>query len=339
MRTYDEMFQSVLVRRDAYRAAQTVRRRKLRYVTTFGAAAMLCCLLTVTAAKLVPGRLPTLPPVPDTTITATDPTQPTETESTVTEQSDATEAAPAKATEPTEPDATEPATDLAEPTETAAAETAAPTEEAQPVTKPAATEPERPTVTEAPAPTEAPAISPTEATLVSPSDEYPEEATEAPLVSPTEAPVQPELVTEALGDGFVVEYRNGCKRIVCTDIMPAKTGTLSPYEFISDGFYLVSLTENDGVNEYLVRSGMESPKPPEFTVTQQEFQYFSVYVDEDAEISVNISLGRRRGFFILEGDTCTLYWFVDNECFRISGADSDLRDMLAIARSFEPADQ
>ena len=128
MRTYDEMFQSVLVRRDAYRAAQTVRRRKLRYVTAFGAAAMLCCLLTVTAAKLVPGRLPTLPPVPDTTIAATDPTQPTETESTVTEQSDATEAAPAKTTEPTEPVATEPATGLAEPTETAAAETAAPTE-------------------------------------------------------------------------------------------------------------------------------------------------------------------------------------------------------------------
>nr|MCR4646385.1 hypothetical protein [Oscillospiraceae bacterium] len=111
---------------------------------------------------------------------------------------------------------------------------------------------------------------------------------------------------------------------------------LRRYALQSDAFELVEVTENGDVNEYCIRPiGQET----EFTVTQQEYEDFSLIVDEDAEISVNISLGRRRGFFILQGDTCTLYWFEGSEGFCISGADKDLQYLIAISRSLVPADQ
>ena len=78
MRTYDEMFQRVLVRRDAYRAAQAVRRQKIRYSAMISSAAVMCGLLIAAGMQLgSPQHIPTAPTVMDMT---TETTQTTVTE-------------------------------------------------------------------------------------------------------------------------------------------------------------------------------------------------------------------------------------------------------------------
>ena len=330
MKNDDEMYQSLLSRYEAYQEEKIQRKRIVRRIVPI--VACFCLSVALGCSYWFYFRhIPTIPTLPETTevpITEPPATHPTETEA----NADPTETA---ATEPEKTTLTAPLpTDPTEPTAATPATTPEPTQPSQAgQTQTTAVPPKE---TTAPVAETAPASKPTEPV-----------PTEPPPIEPfpTEPqPTEPQTPTEALTDGFVVEHFDDCKRIVCTETMPEMSGTLRQYEFITEPFYLVSvngndLSENDGVNKYLVRSVMESPRPPEFTITQREFEDFSLTVSADAEISSNIALSERRGFYIIEGNTCTLYWFEDNECFCVSGNTNDLRHMLSIARSFVPADQ
>lgn len=331
MKNDDEMYQSLLSRYEAYQEEKIQRKRIVRRIVPI--AACFCLSVALGCSYWFHFRnIPTVPALPETTTEpTTEPTTIVVPETEITSEAEATE--PSAETQPASSAETgSQLTDPTEPTVPSPTTPPEPTDPAQPKQTQTATAPPKettPKTTEQVAPTES---APTEPP---PTEPFTEELTDGLVV---------EYLTEALTDGFVVEYLEGCKRIVCTETMPEMSGTLRQYEFITEPFYLVSvngndLSENDRVNKYLVRSVMESPRPPEFTITQREFEDFSLTVSADAEISSNIALSERRGFYIIEGNTCTLYWFEDNECFCVSGNTNDLQHMLSIARSFVPADQ
>nr|MCR4644055.1 hypothetical protein [Oscillospiraceae bacterium] len=251
MKNHNEMYQSLLSRYEAYQEEKIQRKRIVRRIVPI--AACFCLSVALGCGYWFHFRhIPTIPALPETTEEqTTEPpvTHPTETEANadpaetiMTDTVIPTETAPLP-TDPTEPTAVTAATSTPEPTN--------PTQPSQAPHTQTTTVPPRETTAPVDPTETAPATDPTEP-----------EPTESSPIEPQ--PTEPQTPTEALIDGFFVENLDGCKRIVCTETMPAKTGTLRPYAYIADGFNLVSVNENDGVNEYLLQSGMESPRPPEF---------------------------------------------------------------------------
>ena len=162
--------------------------------------------------------------------------------------------------------------------------------------------------------------------------EQPAETQSAPSVevspeteTPTDAPEEEQL------DGFRVLHFAGFRQIICTDAFPEPDGALVPYTVRGDAELLQTADTEDAVRTYEVALGGKV-----FTVTQREYASFVMDVDEGDLI--NIGVNRSHGFFLLQGDTCTLYWFCNGEGFCISGDIADLQRFLAIARSFTPAD-
>lgn len=162
-----------------------------------------------------------------------------------------------------------------------------------------------------------------------------------PVVTETQSATT-ETVTETTAppetrelDGFRVEQYPDCQKIICTDEFPVPDGELASYVVLSDEFTVLSMSEP------------ETPEPERsyeiecaeagkvFTVTQREYVAFALTVDEGELI--DIGLNRAHGFFHLHGETCSLYWFRDGEGFFVSGDASDLKYLMAIARSFTPA--
>ncbi len=296
------MYQRVLVRRDAYRAAQAVRQRRIRYSAMISSAAVMCGLLIAAGMQLgSPPHIPTAPPVIDTTretkqTTVTEPV--TETSGTLPAESTtdvpASETIPA-GTEMLTAESTETPETLEIPTETQPAVTVQ--------------------TTALPPETQAPATQPQPTEI-------------AAETQPPTAPAEPEIIGEQ--DGFRIEKRAGTQIIRCMDDFPAPTGTLRTCTLDSEMLELVEVVspESDApVNEYHIRPIRQET---EFVVTQQEYEQFEMTVDADAQIS--ISLGGKRGFFVLSGDTCTLCWFADSEGFTVSGDSSDLKYLLEISR-------
>ena len=307
MRTYDEMFQRVLVRRDAYRAAQAVRRQKIRYSAMISSAAVMCGLLIAAGMQLgSPQHIPTAPTVMDMTTETTQTTvteRVTETNGTI--PAEHTTDVPASETLPAETD-----TIASENTEFPE------TQEIPTGTQPVMNEQTPPL----PPQTDAPATQPesTETATAAIHDTVPDET----------VPDEPEIIGEQ--DGFRIEKRAGSQIIRCMEDFPAPTGTLRTCTLDSEMLELVEVRTLESaapVNEYRIRPiGQET----EFIVTQQEYESFEMTVDADAQIS--ISLGGKRGFFVLSGDTCTLCWFADSEGFTVSGDSSDLKYLLEISR-------
>ncbi|MBR2088342.1 MAG: hypothetical protein IJ906_14685 [Oscillospiraceae bacterium] len=162
-----------------------------------------------------------------------------------------------------------------------------------------------------------------------------------PIVTETQ-PVTTKPVTETTAqpetrqfDGFRVEQYADCQKIICTEEFPTPDGELASYVVLSDEFTVLSMSEP------------ETPEPERsyeiecaeagkvFTVTQREYAAFALTVDEGELI--DIGLNRAHGFFHLQGEVCSLYWFRDGEGFFVSGEASDLKYLMAIARSFTPA--
>lgn len=162
-----------------------------------------------------------------------------------------------------------------------------------------------------------------------------------PIVTETQSATT-ETVTETTAppetrelDGFRVEQYPDCQKIICTEEFPAPDGELASYVVLSDEFTVLSMSEP------------ETPEPERsydiecaeagrvFTVTQREYSEFALTVEEGELI--DISLNRAHGFFHLQGEICSLYWFRDGEGFFVSGDASDLKYLMAIARSFTPA--
>ena len=296
------MYQRVLVRRDAYRAAQAVRQRRIRYSAMISSAAVMCGLLIAARMQLgSPQHIPTAPPVIDTEKETTQTTvteRVTETNGTI--PAEHTTDVPASETLPAE-------TDTIASENTEAPETQAiPTE-----TQPAVTV----QTSALPPETQAPATQPQPTEI-------------AAETQPPTAPAEPEIIGEQ--DGFRIEKRAGSQIIRCMEDFPAPTGTLRTCTLDSEMLELVEVRTLESaapVNEYRIRPiGQET----EFIVTQQEYEQFEMTVDSDAQIS--ISLGGKRGFFVLSGDTCTLCWFADSEGFTVSGDSSDLKYLLEISR-------
>ena len=162
-----------------------------------------------------------------------------------------------------------------------------------------------------------------------------------PIVTETQ-PVTTKPVTETTAqpetrqfDGFRVEQYADCQKIICTEEFPTPDGELASYVVLSDEFTVLSMSEP------------ETPEPERsyeidcaeagkvFTVTQREYAEFALTVEEGELI--DIGLNRAHGFFHLQGEICSLYWFRDGEGFFVSGDASDLKYLMAIARSFTPA--
>ena len=169
----------------------------------------------------------------------------------------------------------------------------------------------------------------------------------AGIVEPTPAtsetqPATTEPVTETTVahesrelDGFLVEQYPDCQKIICTDEFPVPDGELVPYLMLSDEYTVLSMSEPEAPEperSYEIECA-EAGKV--FTVTQREYAEFALTVEEGELI--DISLNRAHGFFHLQGETCSLYWFRDGEGFFVSGDASDLKYLMAIARSFTPA--
>ena len=123
------------------------------------------------------------------------------------------------------------------------------------------------------------------------------------------------------------------RQVICTDSFPAPTGELESYEV--EGVSLLhteDTAEAEPVRSYEIEAGGKV-----FTVTQREYAEFVLDVEEGDLI--DISLNRAHGFFWLEEERCSLYWFRNGEGFYVSGDVADLRELMAIARSFTPAEQ
>ena len=229
----------------------------------------------------------------------------------------------------TEP-ATEAATEQQETppeTETAGA-TALPAETEPPVETQPMTEPTEPQETAATviAPTQAPETPAESRSTEPPAETQASPVTEAVTEAPTEPPEEEQL------DGFKVLHFAEFRQIICTDDFPEPDGTLQDYTVDSDAVELLE-TADSGTAErsYQVARGDKT-----YTVTQQEYAEFVMQVDEGELI--DISVNRAHGFFHLQEEQCTLYWFRDGEGFCISGDAADLANLLEIARSFTPAD-
>ena len=169
----------------------------------------------------------------------------------------------------------------------------------------------------------------------------------AGIVKPTPAtsetqPATTEPVTETTVahesrelDGFLVEQYPDCQKIICTEEFPTPDGELASYVVLSDEFTVLSMSEPETPEperSYEIECAVAGKV---FTVTQREYAEFALTVEEGELI--DISLNRAHGFFHLQGETCSLYWFRDGEGFFVSGDASDLKYLMAIARSFTPA--
>lgn len=164
-------------------------------------------------------------------------------------------------------------------------------------------------------------------------------ATETQAATAPETQPQTEPATEPAEEkltGFRVEQHPGWRRVVCTDPFPAPTGELTLYTVDSESFVLDAevLNTDEPVRTYEIR---RPDTDKVFIVTQQEYAEFALTVEEGALI--DISLNRARGFFLLQDEICSLYWFIDGEGFFVSGDAGDLRDLMAIVRSFTPANE
>ena len=160
--------------------------------------------------------------------------------------------------------------------------------------------------------------------------------------SVTAAETQPVQVTETATTpqtapiqltGFRVEQYPDCQKVICTDDFPAPDGKLKPYIVVSDE--LVLLAASEPVNAERTYE-IECPEAGRvFTVTQKEYPEFVLTVDEGELI--NIALNNVHGFFLLQDETCSLYWFRDGEGFYVQCDVDDLEYLMEIARSFTPA--
>lgn len=207
--------------------------------------------------------------------------------------------------------------------------TKAATDVPPPVT-PVQTEVTAPTVSEVPDVTEAPAISPTEVTAAPTG--MPAETTAVP---PTEMPVEAQPVPAAEQiKGFRVMQYAGFRQVTCMDAFPEPDGELNACTFEDDAITLLDVT--DTASDTPVRSYEIGQGGKTFTVTQQEYAAFVMDVEEGDLIDIGVS--RVHGFFLLEDEQCTLYWFCEGEGFCVHGDAADLGSLLAIVRSFTPAD-
>lgn len=216
----------------------------------------------------------------------------------------------------TEPDtAPEIAAETIAATESGLTETAAPTEQMTEAEQPA-TEAAKPVQSEAAAPTEA-AV--TEAPATEPT--LPEQETEAESV-----PAAEQL------NGFQVMQYPDHKAIICTDEFPEPDGSLAHYTVLG-GMELIRAEDTDA-SERIYEVAHNGKV---FTVTQREYDAFVMDVEEGDLIDIGLS--KVHGFFLLQGDACTLYWFCDGEGFCVSGDLADLQSLLAIVRSFTPVEE
>ena len=151
------------------------------------------------------------------------------------------------------------------------------------------------------------------------------EATAETTTVPQTAPIQ---LT-----GFRVEQYADYQKVICTDEFPEPDGKLQSYTLISDELVLLAASEpNNAERTYEV----EFPEAGKvFTVTQKEYSEFVLTVAEGELI--NISINNVHGFFLLQDETCSLYWFRDGEGFYVSCDAADLQYLKEIARSFTPA--
>ena len=312
-------------RKAGQHAGSTVSRPRARYAQGIGLAA--CFLLTVGfGVSLWAKQQPV----------ASRPPQSAPAVTTETDTTESTAAAPHStqaAASPTETTAV-PTTSPALPPTNAAVETqslpeAAPASTQAPAVSPTdAAEPQR-----IPEPTQAPAIAP----AVSPTEAAPAPATETATTPITESVSEAgTMLADVPINGFTVMQYPGYRQIICTDAFPAPTGELQAYTVEGNSVELLSAEEppaDEPTRAYQVRSGGK-----EFTVTQREYAEFVLTI-EDGEL-IDIGLNRVHGFFLLQDETCTLYWIRDGEGFCVSGdaTASDLRCLLEIARSFTPAE-
>ena len=311
-------------RKAGQHAGSTVSRPRARYAQGIGLAA--CFLLTVgfgvslwAKQQPVASRPPQSAPV-------------------VTTETDTTESTAAA------PHSTQAA---ASPTETTAAPTTSP---ALPPTNAAVETQSLPEA--APASTQAPAVSPTDAAEPQRIPEPTQAPAIAPAVSPTEAAPAPateaattpitESVSEAgamLADvpinGFTVMQYPGYRQIICTDAFPEPDGVLTAYTVEDSRLHLLAAADDAAAVPTRTYEIEENGRI--FTVTQQEYATFVLDVAEGDLIDLGIR--QVHGFFLMQEDLCTVYWFCGGEGFRISGDIADLGSYLAIVRSFTPVEQ
>ncbi|MCR5718264.1 MAG: hypothetical protein K6F80_04420 [Oscillospiraceae bacterium] len=331
MKTTKEIADTVFRRRDAYFAQQRARNRTIRQAAVIGTSVCGCGILAFSGLHFRKMR----EPIPSITPAETTATQQTSiTLMTTLTQTTQTTAQTVRHAETTQA-ATQSTTALTEGSsalQTTALTTALPvqtepetTMQTQVTTQPIMTA-ETITYQTAAAgivkPT--PIVTETQPATTEPSTEMTEPVTE------TTAPFE----TRQL-DGFRVEQYADCQKIICTEEFPAPDGELASYVVLSDEFTVLSMSEPEAPEperSYEIECA-EAGKV--FTVTQREYAEFALTVEEGELI--DISLNRAHGFFHLQGEICSLYWFRDGEGFFVSGDASDLKYLMAIARSFTPA--
>ena len=327
MKTTKEIADTVFRRRDAYFAQQRARNRTIRQAAVIGTSVCGCGILAFSGLhfRKVREPIPSITPAETTAIQQTSSTL-----STTSAQTTQTTVQTVRHTEITQA-VTQTTTALTE--STSAVQTTALTTTMQ--TKPATT-----------AQTEHITTSGTTETITT-TETIPSQTEAAGIVNPTPAtaepkPVTTEPVTETTAapetrqlDGFRVEQYADCQKIICTDEFPAPDGELASYVVLSDAFTVLSMSEP------------ETPEPERsyeiecaeagkvFTVTQREYSEFVLTVEEGELI--NISIVGVHGFFLLQDETCSLYWFRDGEGFYVQCDVDDLEYLMEIARSFTPA--
>ena len=157
-------------------------------------------------------------------------------------------------------------------------------------------------------------------------------ATETQPVQVTETATTPQTAPIQL-TGFRVEQYPDCQKVICTDDFPEPDGELQSYLVISDELVLLAASEPENAERTYEVECSEAGKV--FTVTQREYSEFVLTVDKGELI--NIALNHVHGFFLLQDETCSLYWFRDGEGFYVQCDVDDLEYLMEIARSFTPA--
>lgn len=324
MKTTKEIADTVFRRRDAYFAQQRARNRTIRQAAVIGTSVCGCGILAFSGLHFRKVR----EPIPSITPAETTATQQTSiTWMTTSAQTTQTTTQTVRHTETTQ-SATQNTTAFTEgfsALQTTALTTAIPvqtkpetTVQIQITTQPIMT---TETITYQTAATEI--VKPTLIVTETQS------ATTEPVTETTAPPETREL------DGFRVVQYPDCQKIICTEEFPAPDGELASYLMLSDEFTVLSMSEPETPEperSYEIECAVAGKV---FTVTQREYAAFALTVDEGELI--DIGLNRAHGFFHLQGEVCSLYWFRDGEGFFVSGDASDLKYLMAIARSFTPA--
>ena len=135
----------------------------------------------------------------------------------------------------------------------------------------------------------------------------------------TETTAMPETAPVRL-TGFRVEQYPDCQKVICTDDFPEPDGELQSYLVISDELVLLAASEPVNAERTYEVECPEAGKV--FTVTQRDYSEFVLTVDEGELI--NIALNNVHGFFLLQDETCSLYWFRDGEGFYVQCDVDDL---------------